>query len=164
MDQEKLDNELNEETTEEFDVPKTLEQEKLHAIELQLQELEIQIDQLDIKISLTEDKEQYLEEYYDLKNQYNEILRQKKLQKKAIKSSSGSNWDQVHPWVLIYGVIISILCLPYVGMIIWSTFAGWFTSIFPGLSTLQNDSYALFVVVLLLIYYSFITANIPKFS
>ena len=124
--------------------------EKLNAIEIELQEVEILIDQLELKMTHENNQEKYLDQYYELKERYNNLL----VQKKKNKIKKETKWDQLPPWIMIYGLIIFLFCLPYVGMIIWATFAGWITSVIPALSQIESSSYFLFVVLLLLIDYA----------
>lgn len=147
MDQDKLIESTKENIHEELD-------ETINDIDIKLQELEIQIDQLQLKMSLAEDHSEYLEEYNDLKQLYKELLKQKKLEQKAQKQKAVNKWDQLRSWVLIYAIIVGILCLPYIGMIIWSTFSGWILNLFEGLESIHSTSYPLFVAILLLLYYS----------
>jgi hypothetical protein len=151
MDNEKLNNDMEVEKEKQEELPISEEQAKINAIELELQEVEILIDQLDAKIASENNREKYLEQYYDLKNRYKDLLKQKK----AIRiTRTHSKWDQLHTWVPIYGFIIGILCLPFFGMFIWATFSKWLISLFPKFMLLESTSYGLFVTLLLLIYYS----------
>lgn len=155
MDNEKLNDNLNdEEIILEDNEPTNKEQQKMLEIELALQEIEINIDQVENKISINGETDELYNEYFSLKEEYKRLLKEKKLQKKAVKATTGSKWDQLRPWILIYGVIIGILCLPFVGMLIWSSFSSWIMELIPGLSSMQSSSKTMFTVLLLLIYYS----------
>ncbi|HHU56060.1 MAG TPA: hypothetical protein GXZ48_05180 [Acholeplasmataceae bacterium] len=96
-----------------------MDNDKLQGLELELQEIEIKLEQLDIKMT-TENKEDYIDEYLELKEKYESLL----AEKKRLTPKGNTLWEKVPLWMVIYGIIQFILIgIPFVSWMLWIYFA-----------------------------------------
>lgn len=129
-------------------------EKRIQEIDIELQKVEVKIDQLE----LMPDRDQYMDEYIELKEKFNSLLKERK----ALKPKNEKIWDKIPIWMYIYCVFqIIILGIPYVSQIIWINFSNWIITIFE--TQLDKLAYApqfAFTTVLILIIYSLPIINL----
>ncbi len=114
-------------------------EEKIFKLDIRAQELEILLDQIEEK-ALKENEDPYEDEnYINYKNEYKQVIKERKQLKKELQSKDTSKLSQVSVWVLIYGTLIVILSFPFVTGTLWLDFANlmitWLSDAFVNLTT-----------------------------
>ncbi len=151
---------------------KTIEEIREDEIELRLQELEITMDQLEQKILANTETDEFDQQFLDAKQEYNDLLKEKKEIHKKRKKNDTSQLNQLSIWIIFYGIIMILICLPVVSYNIWLDFAdiiidalqGSFSNIVAG-TTFYNIVlfFVIFSLPILLIFVSWILfVNVVK--
>lgn len=114
-------------------------EEKIFKLDIRAQELEILLDQIEEK-ALKENEDPYEDEnYINYKNEYKQVIKERKQLKKELQSKDTSKLSQVSVWILIYGTLIVILSFPFVTGTLWLDFANlmitWLSDAFVNLTT-----------------------------
>lgn len=114
-------------------------EEKIFKLDIRAQELEILLDQIEEK-ALKENEDPFEDEnYIAYKNEYKQVIKERKQLKKELQAKDTSKLNQVSVWILIYGTLIVILSFPFITGTLWLDFANlmitWLSDAFSNLTT-----------------------------
>ncbi len=132
---------------------KTPEEIREDEIELRLQELEILMDQLEQKVLENPDTDEYDEPYLKAKEESKELLKERKELHKKQKSEDKSGLNQLSIWIVFYGIIMILICLPIISYNVWLDFANIVISALQNsFSNMTADTVFYNVVIFLVIF------------
>ena len=93
------------------------------------------------------------EEYKKLKQEYNDLAREKKQILKEIKSKDTSKLNEVSIWVIVYGIIMFIISFPVITASLWMDFAVWILDVFSEtFANLNTDGFIRDMVIFFVIF------------
>ncbi len=139
----------------EIDINKQEDKNELAQIEFELQKLEIKQDEIEIHLTSEEMVDKYYDEYESVKKQIKELNKKKKaLLKEKKEAEPKSAIDQIQPWIIFYGVVMIILCLPGVSYSLWLSFANWLLDVFSNFFDKFNANTWLYYPIVGLLVYS----------
>lgn len=129
--------------------------DEVYDIELKLQEKYVRLDQLEIKLAGEDYTDEEYDEYYELKKEIKTLEKEKKQAKKNKKSTEEKGvLDQISVWIIIYGIIMTVLCLPGISQIIWFSFSNFLLDTFSFFDKISMDDGALYYIWLFILAYA----------
>ena len=129
-------------------------EEKIYQIDLKMQELLVQLEKIEDSYSYEnryelEDNEEYLK----LKAEYKSLGQEKKSYLKEISKKDKSKLSEVSVWVIIYGIILTIVSFPLITLSIWTDFAVWVLDLFSeAFSNLNTEGFLHDLITFLVIF------------
>ena len=140
---------------EEADNNQEIESDKEYDIEIKLQEKYVRLDQLEIKLASDDYSDEEYNEYYELKQEIKTLEKEKRLAKKIKKSTEEKGiLEQVSVWIIIYGIVMTILCLPGISQTIWFGFSSVLLDTFSFFDKVSMDDGALYYIWLFILAYA----------
>ena len=129
-------------------------EEKIYQIDLKMQELLVNMEKIENQYSSEQFYElEENEEYINLKNQYKELLTEKKQILKEERAKDKSKLNEVSIWVIIFGVISIIISFPLISLSTWMDFAVWLIDVFSeSFSSLNTDGFVRDMVIFFVIF------------
>lgn len=133
-------------------------EKRLDEIDIRLQELDVLYDDLEFKMTLEDGFDKYYNNYQKIKEEIKSLEKERKELRKANKvNEEKTALDQVSIWVICYGVIITLICLPIVSYNIWLEFSLWLIGALENVLGLVSSSNK----VLMYIVYGLIIYSLP---
>ncbi len=127
--------------------------QRIFEIEYRLQELEIILDQLEQKVIDDLENEAYAEQYIHAKAEYKELLKERKGLVRAERLKDSSKANQISSWIYFYGIIIIIICFPFISYSIWLDFASLLIDLVSDMfSNIGNGTFLYYLVTFLTIF------------
>lgn len=111
-----------------------VEIDQLEEIEIKLQEMYVRLDSLSIILGGEDWTDEEMDEYNSLKKEIKILEKEKKNLKKERRASEKKGvLDQISVWIIIYGIIMTIICLPFISYSIWMGFTSFLIDTFSSL-------------------------------
>ena len=111
-----------------------VELDQLEEIEIKLQEMYVRLDSLSIILGGEDWTDEEMDEYNSLKKEIKILEKEKKNLKKERRASEKKGvLDQISVWIIIYGIIMTIICLPFISYSIWMGFTSFLIDTFSSL-------------------------------
>lgn len=126
---------------------------EIDSLEIKLQEMYVRLDTLAVVLGGEDWDDEELDEYNSLKKEIKILEKEKKLLKKSKRENEKRGiLDQISVWIIIYGIIMTIICLPFVSYNIWMGFTSFlidtFSSLFNNISSDNGFLYYTWLAIL----------------
>lgn len=130
-------------------------EKRLYDIDIRIQELDVKFDALEVLMVDEDEYINHLDEYNEIKKEIKDLERERKnLKKNQSAKEEKTALDEVSIWVIVYGVLMTIICIPWISYNIWLDFTTVLIEVFTdSLNTVSaNQKFLVGVIYVLLIY------------